>query len=123
LHAALWHTYEEAGREGLRSQLEGCLCFSPSSEVGRCADGADAALRTLITEGLLREEGTGLDARLVVDEDRLVARRRRLLTLDPERVWLVQRGGERWAAFAATCSKYVDAAPRSPASMVASGAA
>jgi hypothetical protein len=99
------------------------LIFSPSAEAGRCADGADSALRDLIRSGLICEVGRGIGAQLLVDEEQLVSRRRRLLTLDPEVVRLVQRAGERWAAFAATCSKYSDAAAVSSASIVLSGAA
>ena len=123
LHAALWRLNEDAGRLGLRARLGVQLRFSPSSEVGRRAGGADLAFRELIRQGVLREEGAGLDARLIVDSDRVVARRRHLLVLDPEVVRVVQRAGERWAAFAATCAKYPDAPARSSMAIVASGAA
>jgi hypothetical protein len=108
LHAALWELHQEAGRRGLRGCLGGGLLYAPSPEVGRRAEGADRALRQLIRDGLLREAGAGLNAQLVVDAELLVQRRRELLLLDPEVVSLLQRAGARWAALAATCSKYVE---------------
>lgn len=123
LHKTLGELAQEAGRLGLVSKLGGPIAFAPSPEVGRRAAGADMALRELVTDGLLLESGTGLDARLVVDPQRLIGERRRLLALDAEVVRLVQRAGERWAALAATCSKYAEAAPMSPGAIVMSGAA
>jgi hypothetical protein len=123
LHAALWQLNEEAGRLGLRSKLNARLTFSPSSEVGWRAEGADSALRDLVRAGLIREAGSGLNACLLVNEEQLVERRRRLLALEPEIVRLIQGAGERWAAFAATCSKYLETSAVASELMVASGTA
>jgi hypothetical protein len=123
LHAALVQLHDEAGRVGLRKRLGLDLVFVPSPEVGREALGADTALRDLVQIGLLREIGTGLAARLEVDVVEAVRVRRRLMSLEPRAVALLQRAGERWAALASTCSKYPDRARISPASAVASGTA
>jgi hypothetical protein len=123
LHAALVQLHGEAGRLGLRRLLGLDLVFVPSPEVGREALGADAALRDLVRTGLLQETGTGLAARLEVDVVEAIRARRRLMSLEPRAVALLQRVGERWAALASTCSKYPDNARMSPASAVASGAA
>lgn len=122
LHAALVKLHEEAGRLGLRNVLGLDLAFVPSPEVGRKALGADEALRDLVRIGLLHEVGTGLAAQLEVDVVEAVQRRRRLMTLEPRAVALLQRAGERWAALARTCSKHADSARMSLASTVASGA-
>jgi hypothetical protein len=85
--------------------------------------GADAALRDLVRTGLLQETGGGLAARLEVDVVEAIRARRRLMSLEPRAVALLQRTGERWAALASTCSKYPGNARMSPASAVASGTA
>lgn len=123
LHAALVQLYDEAGRLGVRKLLGLDLVLVPSPEVGREALGADAALRDLVRVGLLREIGTGLAARLEVDVIEAIRARRRLMSLEPRAVAILQRAGERWAALASTCWKYPDSARTSPASAVASGAA
>ena len=123
MHASLVMLYDEAGRLGLRRRAGLEMTFSPSPEVGRAAAGADAALRSLVRFGYLKEAGYGLSACLEIDVEAAVHSRRRLLRLDPDVVALFQRTGVRWAAFASTCTKYSSSAPVSPEAIVASATA
>jgi hypothetical protein len=109
MHAALVWLWEESGRSGLRRHFGVELAVTPSPDVGRQVSGADAALRALVRRGVLREIGRGLGAQLAADADAVVVARRRLLTLDPAWVVLLQRAGERWAAWTSSAAKY---APR-----------
>lgn len=104
MHRAVRLLYEEAGRTGKLGMLPAAPMFSPCPETGLAANGADEGLRALIYSGLMREEGAGLDARLVVDHARLIEHRRALMARDPRLVALLQRAGERWAAFASTAA-------------------
>jgi hypothetical protein len=123
MHVALASLYDDAGRLGLRARAGLNMTFTPSPEVGRCAAGADAALRSLIRRGVLREIGVGLSAELELDPDEAVTRRRKLFGMDPEIVALLQRAGVRWAALASTCAKYAERAAVSPSAIVASATA
>src|SRR5436309_2811353 len=84
MHVALASLYDESGRIGLRARAGLSMTFTPNPEVGRCAVGADAALRSLVRHGLLQEVGRGLSAQFEIDPGRAVTRRRRLLGMDPE---------------------------------------
>jgi hypothetical protein len=97
--------------------------FVPCPEAGIAASGADQALGALIRGGLIHEDGIGLDARLVVDQARLVERRRALMGRDPRAVALLQRAGERWAAFASTAANTRAMATESAGGAVASATA
>lgn len=102
MHRALRLLYAEAGRTGRLRLLPDIPTFVPCPEAGLAAEGADRALRALRHNGLLREEGTGLDAKLVVDPSKLIYWRRSLMSRDPRAASMLQRAGERWAAFAST---------------------
>ena len=104
MHRAVHLLYAEAGRTGKLDLLPPVPTFFPCPEAGVAASGADQALRALVRDGLIREDGIGLDARLVVDQAQLVDRRRALMGRDPRAVALLQRAGERWAAFASTAA-------------------
>ncbi len=105
MHSALRLLYSEAGRTGRLRLLPAEPVFSPCPETGIATEGADRALRSLVEGGLIREEGVGLGARLVVDPEVLVIRRRSLMTRDARAVAMLQRAGERWAALASTAAK------------------
>lgn len=102
MHRALHLLYAEAGRTGHLRLLPPTPTFAPCPETGIAAAGADQALQALIDAGLIRKEGVGLDATLVVDSARLVQWRRSLMCSDPRATAMLQRAGERWAAFAST---------------------
>ena len=104
MHRAVRLLYDEAGRTGSLSALPPAPVFEPCPATGLAASGADEALRSLIRGGLFREAAAGLHAMLVIDEAQLVARRRALMARDPSAVALLQRAGERWAAFASTAA-------------------
>lgn len=120
MHRALRELHDEAGRRGLRTAAGLELSFKPCPESGLAAQGADDALRMLVRTGLLAEVGTLSSARLAVDNDLLVRHRRRLMSLQPSVVALLQRAGSRWDALAAMSSKNLVARAASPSSMVAS---
>jgi hypothetical protein len=120
MHRALRLLYEHAGRTGELRLLPPAPCFDPCSEVGLAAQGADAAFYDLVREGLLREAGAGLEATLITDTTALVRARRALLARDPAAVALLQRAGERWAAFASTAAKTAAMPAASSASRVVS---
>ena len=113
LHAALRELAEEAGRRGLLREILPKIRIRPSAEVGLQVEGADAGLNTLLGEGLVVETGRGRDARLIVDAQNSLQYRRRLMRLDPEDVWLLQRAGARWAALSWTSEKNWSSARRS----------
>jgi hypothetical protein len=123
VHRAVRLLYEEAGRTGKLGVLPTAPTFSPCPETGLAASGADRALRALISSGLIREEGAGIDARLVVDQARLVEHRRALMARDAGAVALLQRAGERWAAFASTAANTPAIAAESVGATVASATA
>jgi hypothetical protein len=123
MHRAVHLLYAEAGRTGELSLLPPAPAFVPCPETGVAAKGADEALRALIRRGLIREDGIGLGARLVVDQALLVERRRALMGRDPRAVALLQRAGERWAAFASTAAKARAMATASVGAAVASATA
>ena len=75
MHRAVYLLYAEAGRTGKLSLLPPPPTFVPCPEAGVAANGADQALRALIRHGLIREDGIGLGAHLVVNQARLVERR------------------------------------------------
>jgi len=107
LHSALRELHEAAGRAGLREALGfGTICLAPCPEVGQSVKGADAAIRQLVRAGLLRETGVRSMARLEVDLHEVWPCRRSLMRLDAASIKLLQRAGERWAALAATATKY-----------------
>jgi hypothetical protein len=104
MHRALRLLYAEAGRTGRLCVLPAAPVFAPCPETGYAAEGADRALRSLIRDGLIKEEGVGLGARLIIDPDVLVNHRRLLMTQDARTVAMLQRAGERWAALASTAT-------------------
>jgi hypothetical protein len=123
MHRALHLLYAEAGRTGRLAVLPPAPAFAPCPETGLAAGGADPALRALIRSGLLLEEGTGLDASLVVSPAALVDCRRSLMGRDPRAVALLQRAGERWAALASTAANTRAMPAESVGANVASGIA
>jgi hypothetical protein len=123
MHRALRLLYAEAGRTGRLVLLPPKPAFAPCPETGIAAEGANQALRDLIRVGLIREEGVGLGATLVVDPDRLVARRRSLMARDARSVAMLQRAGERWAALASTAANARAIPAESAAATVASATA
>jgi hypothetical protein len=120
MHRALRLLYEHAGRTGRLRLLPPAPRFDPCAEVGLAAQGADAAFYDLVREGLLREAGAGLEATFITDTTALVRARRVLLARDPAAVALLQRAGERWAAFASTAAKTAAMPAASSASSVVS---
>lgn len=96
------------------------IAFRASPQVGIAAVGAEAALSELVDAGILSARGETRNAILVLDEDAVVALRRELMALPADRVRLLQRAGERWAALASTAAKNRSTAARSSASMVTS---
>ena len=123
MHRAVRLLYAEAGRIGRLDSLPPAPVFSPCPEAGMAAAGADEGLRTLTRAGLIREAGTGLGAVLVVDEAQLVEHRRALMTRDAVAVALLQRAGERWAAFASTAANTSATAPDAVVGAVTSATA
>lgn len=123
MHAALVLLLAESGRLGLRSRAGLTMTVTPNAAVGQRVTGADEALRALIQQGVLRETGAGLAAHLVVDHDAMVTARRNLLAMDADVVALLQRAGDRWAAFASTAAKYAPRPTASPSEVVASATA
>ena len=123
MHRALHLLYAEAGRTGKLCLLPSPPTFFPCPEAGVAARGADQALRALVRQGLIREDGIGLGARLVVDQALIVERRRALMGRDPRAVALLQRAGERWAAFASTAANTRAMATESVSGVVASATA
>lgn len=123
MHRAVHLLYGEAGRTGKLALLPPAPSFLPCPEAGVAARGADGALRALVRHGLIREEGIGLGARLVVDQTQLVQHRRALMGRDPCAVALLQRAGERWAAFASTAANTRAMATESVGDAVASATA
>lgn len=123
MHRALWLIYAEAGRTGGLHLLPRAPAFTPCPETGRAAAGADQGLRTLTKRRLLREEGQGLTATLVVDHEAVVSYRRSLMSRDPRAVAMLQRAGERWAAFASTAANAAASATESARATVVSAAA
>jgi hypothetical protein len=123
MHRALRLLYSEAGRTGRLRLLPAKPVFVPCPETGIATEGADRALRSLIERGLILEEGVGLGARLVVDPDVLVSRRRSLMTRDVRAVAMLQRAGERWAALASmaanTCATPAESLTATVASAIA----
>jgi hypothetical protein len=120
MHRALRLLYAEAGRTGRLRMLPAAPVFAPCPETGYAAEGADQALRSLIRDGLIREEGVGLGSRLVVDPDVLVDHRRLLMTRDARAVAMLQRAGERWAALASMATNTPTIPAESVAATVAS---
>jgi hypothetical protein len=120
MHVALRELDGEAGRAGFRDQLLAALNLLPSPDSGLADDHADRALDHLVREGILRAEGVGRQAELVLDADAAVAARRDLMTLEPRLVAAYQRAGARWAALASTAAKNRSSAARSDASTVSS---
>jgi hypothetical protein len=123
MHRAVHLLYAEAGRTGKLGLLPPAPSFFPCPEAGVAASGAEQALRALIRHGLIREDGIGLGARLVIDQARLVERRRGLMGRDPSAIALLQRAGERWAAFASTAANTRAIATESVGGAVASATA
>jgi hypothetical protein len=120
LHLALRELYAETGLRGQRQLLDSQLEQRPSSSVGVETVGADRALDELVQAGLLRPEGSGRAATLVVDEDAAILVRRELMSLAPARVALLYNAGQRWAALVSTALKNRSTASRSSASTVSS---
>jgi hypothetical protein len=123
MHRALRLLYAEAGRTGQLRLLPPTPTFAACPETGIAAAGADQALRALIDTGLIREEGVGLDATLAVDPVRLVQWRRSLMCRDPRASAMLQRAGERWAAFASTAENACAMPTESVEAIVASATA
>ena len=120
LHVALREMSERAGRRGELRILDFLIAFRASPDVGVLAIGADAALDELVQAGVLRPQGRMRGAVLVVDENAVIALRRELMMLPAERVRLLQRAGERWAALASTAAKNRSTPTRSSVSTVTS---
>lgn len=120
MHLALREVSLEAGRQGDLHLLDPPLEFRPSPEVGLSAVGVDAAFDELMTLGILRAQGWGRTATIELDPSAAVALRRELMAMSPEKVRLLQRAGDRWAAFASTALKNRSTASRSSASTVLS---
>ena len=123
MHESLRELYEAAGREGLLYLLPTEPTVKPCPETGLRVEGADRAFRDLVREGLLIEQGRGLDAIFSVDQTALVSRRRNLMKVDPRLTPLFQRCGERWAALASTSAKTFESARASSGAMVMSATA
>ena len=123
MHRALRMLYEEAGRDGNLRLLPPAPRFVPDPEVGLAADGADRAFYNLVDDGVLFEASTGVEAVLVVDPMAQVRCRRALMTREAAGVALLQRAGERWAAFASTAANTSATPPASSAPTVASATA
>jgi NAD(P)-dependent dehydrogenase (short-subunit alcohol dehydrogenase family) len=123
MHRAVRLLYEEAGRTGRLGALPPAPVFAACPETGLAAIGADEALRSLIRGGLIREEAAGLRATLVMDDAQLVDRRRALMGRDASAVALLQRAGERWAAFASTAANTSASAANADGATVASATA
>jgi hypothetical protein len=111
---------ERASRRGELRILDFPLALRASPDVGIAAVGVDAALAELVQAGVLMPRGQMRSAVLVLDENAAVTLRRELMMLPPERVRLLQRAGERWAALASTAVKNRSTAARSSASTVTS---
>ncbi len=123
MHRALRLLYLEAGRTGRLGLLPPKPTFEPDAETGLAVEGADQALRALISAGIIRHEGAGVDATLVVDPAAVVTCRRALMGRDPCAVEMLQRAGERWAALASTAANARASVTRSAGSAVTSGTA
>lgn len=120
LHTALREWQEELGRAGTQDSLGLDWSIRASSEVGLEVVGANEALSRLVREGLLRPEGHGRAAELVVDPEVAVLQRRRLMRLSPLAVELFQRAGTRWATLVSTAAKNRAMPSRSSAGSVSS---
>jgi hypothetical protein len=117
MHQALCELAARAGRRGTAEELP-TLEFRPSAEVGLKVLGADHAMLRLRARGVVRVVGVGPDCRQVVDGDRLVGLRRRMMRLDPALARELQWAGAKWAALTATCEKNRSSALRSSAAIV-----
>lgn len=117
MHKALRELAARAGRRGTAEELPR-LEVRPSAEVGLKVLGADQAMLRLRARGVVHRVGSGPDCRLVVDSDRLVDFRRRLMRLDPALARELQWAGAKWAALTATCEKKRSSALRSSAAIV-----
>jgi len=120
LHVALRELWETAGRSGKQRLLGLKLDQHPSADVGVATRYADDALVELVQCGVLRRQGTGRGASLLLDAKAAPGIRRELMTLDAERVALLQRAGARWAALASTAWKNRSNAATSSSSAVSS---
>lgn len=96
----------------------GDLRFVPG-EWGPESRVAEESLRAAARDGLLRDEGQGLLARWVSDDQSLVSPRRQLLGLPIESVQALRAVGARWATLSETVLKNLDTAAESWASTVA----
>jgi hypothetical protein len=120
LHLALRELWESAGRRGTRQLLGVELDQHPSANVGMETRYADEALAELVRRGILRRHGFGRRASLLLDIHAAPEIRRELMTLDADRVALLQRAGARWAALSCTALKNRSIAPISSGSTVSS---
>jgi hypothetical protein len=118
LHEALRELDREARQAGL---CVGAVSFRASPDVGIEAQGADRAIFGLMQEGALVPEGTGRQAEMHADLERLTAFRRDLMRLSPRTATLIHRAGTRWAALVATSAKNRSTARRSSDSTLSSG--
>lgn len=123
MHQVLRELYDEAGRRGLLHLLPAKPTFTPCPEAALRALGADRGIRDLAHEGLVTEQGRGLQAVLTVDQKALTSWRRSLMRSDPRLMPLIQRCGERWAALASTSANSLESARSSSGPIVLSATA
>jgi hypothetical protein len=104
LHQCLAELAATAEGRGAAHGLPG-MAFEADATVGMAAPDAARAIDELLSQGVLRLEGTGWDATLEVDDAQLRTYRRLLMGSDPELADLIYRAGRNWAALALTAEK------------------
>ncbi len=93
------------------------LDVHPDAVVGLEVGGVGAAIYELISQGIFRPTGAGLEARLELNADRHRAYRKRLMSLDLSRATTLQEIAQVWRARACTAEKTWTRALESRAAM------